>query len=449
LQQPNVLIIHTDQQNTWTLGAYGGRLLETPHIDSIGHQGVRFDNFFTNSAVCTPSRGCLLTGRYPHAHGAYCNNTPLNRDEITLAHKLSEQGYHTAYIGKWHLDGHLRPGWVHPDRSMGFADCRFMFNRGHWKKIEDLRMHDAQPVVHPYGVVGDEETFATDWLVTKAIEFIRETPGPFCCMLSIPDPHPPFTVRPPYDTMYHPEGMPVPGTFSQYDLPAWARTAREKGPYRMDRKDREEVLRHNMALYCGMVKCIDDNVGRILDSLRSTGTLDCTIVVFSTDHGEYLGEHGLNGKNQLYETVYRLPLLMRWPAAIAPGTVVSDLVAMVDVYPTLLGLLGLEANPAVQGRDASPLVRGERIPWENEVFIHHSSLGRAGIFTSEYGLGLVKGGEHVLFDRARDPEQAHNLYHTPAYRAVVDELVQRVVSHHGETHSPAAGWLASIEGESR
>ena len=170
--RPNLLVIHTDQQSCWSLSAYGGTLVSTPNIDSLATEGVILDSFFTNVAVCTPSRGCFVTGRYEHAHGAYRNNIPLGRDEITFAQVLRDAGYDTGYAGKWHLDGTPRPGWVHPERSMGFADARFMFNRGHWKKISDPPMNDMEPVVHPYREIGDDRSYPTDWLTDRAIDFV-------------------------------------------------------------------------------------------------------------------------------------------------------------------------------------------------------------------------------------------------------------------------------------
>jgi arylsulfatase A-like enzyme len=190
MKRPNLLVVHTDQQSCWTIGAYGGSIVETPHMDRIAREGAHFTNFFTNSAFCTPSRGCFLTGRYPHNHGAYDNNIPLNRDEVTFAQVLKNLGYATGYSGKWHLDGRERPGWVHQERSMGFTDCRYMFNRGHWKKIEQLPMGDMQPTVYPYKVIGDEQTYTTDWLTGKTEAFIRDhRDKSFCYMVSFPDPH--------------------------------------------------------------------------------------------------------------------------------------------------------------------------------------------------------------------------------------------------------------------
>jgi len=187
--------------------------VHTPHTDSLAEEGAILTNYFNTTAVCTPSRGCLITGRYPHAHGAYRNNLSINRDEVTFAQILLDQGYDTGYGGKWHLDGLRRPGWVHEDRGMGFADNQYMFNRGHWKKIEDTPMNGVQPTIFHYEVTGDETTYPTDWLAEKTIEFTnRERDKPFCYMVSIPDPHGPFHTRVPYSDMYKPEDMPLPDT---------------------------------------------------------------------------------------------------------------------------------------------------------------------------------------------------------------------------------------------
>jgi len=445
MPRPNLLIIHTDQQSWWTIGAYGGKVLETPNIDSLARDGALCTNFFTNSALCTPSRGCFLTGRYPHCHGAYRNNLPLNRDEITLAHVLRDAGYETGYAGKWHLDGTPRPGWVHPERSMGFDDCRFMFNRGHWKKIEEMPMRGVQPVVFPYDAIGEEGTYTTDWLTGKTVDFLRrDRTQPFFFMLSIPDPHGPEWVRAPYDTQFRPEDMPVPATFTEEGLPDWAEQARQKGPFPLYDPEREAKLRRRMALYCGEVALIDDCVGRLLDCLDELGILDETIVVFTSDHGEYMGEHGLQAKNHLYETAYRIPLLIRWPERIEPGTVLKSIVSTVDFQPTMLRLMAVEPCGREQGHDASPLLAGGSCEWTDEAFIHHSSLERAGIFTPHYELAYVKDRDPILFDRVNDPHQVSNLYGLPEYEGAVDALTQRVMSHHERVASPARHWLTDI-----
>jgi len=443
-EHPNLLIIHTDQLSLWALSAYAGQLtktpnygkilVETPNIDSLAKQGAILYNFFTNSAVCTPSRGCLVSGRYPHSHGAYRNNIEMNRDEMTIARVLQNSGYETGYAGKWHLDGTPKPGWVRPDRSMGFANCRYMFNRGHWKKIVEQPQGD--PEVSPYKVIGDTKTFTTDWLADKTIGFIEKPRSkPFFFMVSIPDPHSPFTVREPYMSMYDPEDMTVPNTFEESSTTG--KPKRGKG---------REAVKKNKAHYCGMVKCIDDNVGRIIASLRNKSILDDTIIVFTTDHGEYMGEHGLYGKNQWYRTAYRIPFLVRWPKKIRAGTVVEQFVTNVDVQQTLLGLMGIEPSGREQGRDASPLLRGEEIEWKDEAMIHHSSLEAAGVFTPKYELVLKANGQHMLFDRLNDPEQTKNLCGNTEYRDIMRELAARIVEHNVEVDAPAVSWLKQQAG---
>lgn len=273
MNKPNVLIIHTDQQSCWTLSCYGGTHVETPYIDSLADEGALFQNFITPAAICTPSRGCFVTGRYPHFHGAHTNSVELNRDEITFAQIMKDHGYDTGYVGKWHLDGEDYPGWVKPERAMGFDETRYMHNRGHFKTV--IEKEDGN---HDYSFdIGDEKTFTTDFFADRTVEFIeKDRDQPFLCMLSIPDPHSPFNVRAPYDTMYPEEQMEIPESFYLEKLPDWAETGKKGRPnhYPLDRlEESEQKLRHLKAQYCGQVKCIDDNVGKLLDTLNAKVSL--------------------------------------------------------------------------------------------------------------------------------------------------------------------------------
>ncbi|MCC2684503.1 MAG: sulfatase [Paenibacillaceae bacterium] len=453
MNKPNVLMIYTDQQSCWTLGCYGGTLIDTPHIDRIAAEGVRLNHYFVNSAVCTPSRGCMMTGRYPSFHGAFRNNKPLGANERTLGHLFAEQGYDTAYMGKWHLDGDPYPGFASETggQGRGFADHRYMFNRGHFKEV----LEQAQDHPQLSEEIGDERTFMTDWLADKAVEYITQPRDkPFLLVVSIPDPHTPHTVRAPYDQMYDPQEMPIPETFHEETLPDWAENdqwGRKKQVYSSmdDLEQQEERLRKVKAQYCGQVKCIDDNVGKMLDALQKQGVLDDTIVVFTSDHGEYMGEHGLRGKNNLYETAYRVPFLIRWPSGLRVAGIVDRVVTSVDVLPTLLRLIGAAPHDRIQGRDASPFLTGDgsvreagdtidwAAEWADEAIIHPNDVPRTGIFTPEFELAYVgkgwKGGlfkDHILFDRVNDPLQVNNLFNDPDYSEVVEQLTQRIVLHH-------------------
>jgi len=241
---PNLLVIQTDEHHFNTLGCYGGRIVATPHIDWLAENGARATSFYATTPVCSPSRSSFVSGRYPQNTPVITNNVPMDDSVVTFAEILARQGYAAGYAGKWHLDGSGKPQWG-PEREFGFSDNRFMFNRGHWKKMEDTpegpRVASRNAKDQPdYGVAGaDEKSFTTDWLAQKAIDFIDVHHGePFCYMVSFPDPHGPNTVRPPYDTMYAGVEVPIPASLDKTEeqTPKWGRG--EKGVGQVHRRQR-------------------------------------------------------------------------------------------------------------------------------------------------------------------------------------------------------------------
>lgn len=435
--QQNLLIIQTDQQARWTLSCYGGKEVETPHIDSLCQEGVRFDEFYTPSAVCTPSRGCFLTGEYPHVHGAYRNGMAINPDQTTFAHVLQERGYETGYVGKWHLAGDEAPNWLDKRYAMGFDKCDYMINNIHQKKVIE------RPGTHPAlsYEIGDKETYTTDWLTDKFIQMIEETgEGPFCYMLSIPDPHQPYCVREPYDTMFEPKDVWIPETFYEQELPDWAQDDEwgRKRYFPIDVEDREDKLRYIKSQYLGAVKCIDDNVGKILAHLEQNNLMDNTVIVFTTDHGEYMGEHGLLEKNNLYDSVYHLPLIIKSNQLFKGQRKINKYMSMVDFKGTILGLLGIGDTPAILKEEAIEEA------WVDEIYIHPNDVPRVGIITPEYQLAYVGQGwqtereftDHILFHRINDPNQTNNLFNQAAYQEVVEILTQKIVNHHKALKTP-------------
>ncbi len=447
-KRPNVLVVLTDQQAAWTVGAHGGKEAHTPHADALAREGIVCEKFLANSAVCTPARGVWLTGLYPHVNGAFANERPLRPDVATFATVMRDAGYRTGWAGKWHLDGVGKPGWVPRERAFGFDDSRFMWNRGHWKTVVGPAAAAEHPRVDMR--IGDEHTYTTDWLVDRTTDFLRDAAradAPFLFVVSIPDPHPPYATRMPYSARFRPEDVRIPSTLFEENQPPWlanytARVDRSSGA--TTREAMEQWLRVQKAQYLGMIELVDDALGRILGELEALGAARETIVVFTSDHGEYMGEHGLMGKGALYEPASHVPLIIRFPEGLRAGRRVPNLIAGVDFAPTLLSLCGLAPPDGVQGRDATPLLRGTRVRWEEEVHLHHATLKRAGIFTDRYQLMLVEEGGHMLFSRTDDPEQAHNLFADPGHARVVQELLRRVVEHNRRVQSPAAPWLAAI-----
>ncbi len=451
---PNVLIIQTDEHNFRTLGCYRQQLppdqafiwgegvkVDTPHIDSIAARGALCTRYYATSPVCTPSRAALMTGLYPQNTGSISNDLPMLDEMETFAAVLARAGYDTGYAGKWHLDGDAKPGWA-PERRFGFEDNRHMFNRGHWKKLgEDANgpqvlSIDArgQPV---YSVEGaDEKSFTTDYLTDRAIEFVRRERGgkPFCYMVSIPDPHGPNLVRAPYDTMFDP---------APFQQPKSALVKGEKLPsFAQVLEDRFNA--RQMALYFGMVKCIDDNIGRLLAALRETGQLENTILVFTSDHGDMCGEHGRHNKGIPCEGSARIPFVIAAPGLIPAGAVIHEALGTVDFKPTLLGLLNLKAGRPMQGRDASALLRAGRAPsdWADRAFVRIGTEGGGAswvaVFTSTHKLVLSPGDAPALFDLDKDPFELANQLDGPSQRDLIRHLARELQGYLNSSNEPLA-----------
>jgi arylsulfatase A-like enzyme len=436
---PNLVIIHTDEHHFNTLGCYGGEVVETPHIDWLAERGALCTSFYATTPVCSPSRAAFVSGRYPQCTPVVTNNIPLADDVVTFASILGKAGYATGYAGKWHLDGGGKPQWG-PERQFGFAENQFMFNRGHWKKFEDAAEGPRvaarnEKGVPSYAVDGaDDKSFATDWLADKAVDFIeRQQGGPFCYMVSLPDPHGPNTVRAPYDTMYNGVEVPIPATLerSADQIPGWGES--QKGVS-------AESLRRIMPPYYGMVKCIDDNVGKILDCLRKEKLLDNTIVVFTADHGDECGEHGRLNKGVPYEGSAKIPFVVYYPAKVPAGTVVDEALSCIDFLPTMLEMMEVETAGTEQGRDASALITGKGVAdWHDIAFLR--GTGGANwvcAVTDRYKLVYSPKSEPWLFDLEKDPLEVTNCFGEAAYGPIVEQLTAELIEY-CEAYDPANG----------
>ena len=410
---------------------WGDAVVETPNIDWLAKNGAVCTSFYATTPVCSPSRAAFVSGRYPHNTPVVTNNIALDDDIITFAEILRRAGYATGYAGKWHLDGGGKPQWA-PKRKFGFEDNRYMFNRGHWKQLEDtsdgprIKARNAGGGAS-YSVKGaDAKSFTTDFLADKTVDFIKAHRGkPFCYMVSLPDPHGPDTVRGPYDTMFKGQTYKTPRTFDKAveNLPSWARpTGRFNG----------------MAIYYGMVKCIDDNVGKILKVLRADG--DNTIVVFTADHGDLRGEHHRQNKGVPFEGSAKVPFVIYYPGKIKGGTVITETLGCVDFLPTILSLMGVRTAGKEQGRDASRLFTEGKAPagWEDITFIR--STGGQGIWlaaiSDRYKLIYSGQDDPWLFDLDKDPDELVNAFCKADYRQTVRVLSRRLLDYGEEYKDP-------------
>jgi arylsulfatase A-like enzyme len=437
--KPNLLIIQTDEHNFRTLGCYREQLshdqafvwgegnnVETPNIDYLAKNGVLFTKYYAATPVCSPSRGTLISGMYPQHTGVPKNDLPLNDELVTYSQVLSEAGYKTGFVGKWHLDGTGKPQWE-PERKFGFDDNRYMFNRGHWKKFEDTaegpKVGATNANGNPnYDLNGaDEKSFATDFLVDKTIAFMEENKDqPFSVYLSLPDPHGPDKVRAPYDNMYTHMNFEKPATFNldASIAPSWAKP------------DKNPKLTHDQ--YFGMVKCIDDNVGEIISYLREANLLDKTIVVFTSDHGDLRAEHGKHNKGNPLEASAKIPFIVYYPSKIPAGTVVNNAFNTVDFAPTFLSFMDQKIPSQMEGRDFSSLLvnPATQKDFEDITFMRSTGLGTEGSWiaavTSRYKLILSKTDEPWLIDMEMDPDEKINFINEDNKSDVVNDLAKKL-----------------------
>lgn len=447
--QPNLLLIQTDEHNFRTLGCYRehlsdeqafiwgeGNVVETPNIDYLADNGMVFTKYYAASPVCSPSRGTLISGMYSHQTGVPKNDAPLNDGLVTYSEVLGKAGYKTGFVGKWHLDGKGKPQWE-PKRNFGFDDNRYMFNRGHWKKYE---LTEDGPKVAATDAKGnpsykldgaDEKSFSTDWLTDRAIDFMDEhKQGPFSMYLSLPDPHGPDAVRQPYDEMYKNMQFEKPRTFNLNPeiVPSWAKP------------DKNPKLTHDQ--YFGMVKCIDDNVGKIIAYLRENNLLEKTIIVFTSDHGDLRAEHGKHNKGNPLEASAKIPFIVYYPAKIPSGSVVETAFNTADFAPTILEFMNQKVPSQMAGTNFSQILEN---PETKKNFADVTFLRSAGfddsanwiaVVTSRYKLILSKNDEPWLVDMKLDPDEKINYISKPENAELVKELAQELVKYGKEQADP-------------
>jgi len=433
-QPPNVLVIMTDQHSARALRCYGNTEIETPNLDRLAREGVRFANALTPSPQCCPARMSILTGRYPRAHGLHTNGVP-EPDMVTVADVLRAAGYRTAAIGKMHT--------LRPVQSLGFD---VSIERADYLKAVALR--GAQPArasgdwtgIYVHGDVGashaSNENHPAGYWAERTLGFLREGgKQPFCAWLSFYGPHTPIIASQPWADQYEPEGLSLPPNFAAPVAPeAWL-LRRARGFF-----EQMDVAAHKrtLAYYYALVTQIDANIGRVLDELDELELTERTLVVFLSDHGEMMGEFAAWTKGAGgYEALTRVPLIVRWPGRIRAGAVVEQPVSLVDVFPTLCEATEEPVPPGVTGRSLLALARTG------------VDEGRSDVVFSELGhpahgwrqLELARSATHKLvhyntpegavtqlFDLARDPWEVRNLAGDEEHASVQAELEAALAS---------------------
>lgn len=439
-RQPNILLILPDQMRARAMGCDGNAEVKTPNIDRLAAEGIRFRRTYANVPVCCPARAILLTGTYPHVNGMMANDLRLREEKVTLAERLGAAGWFTGFIGKWHLDGGPRePGFVPPGpRRQGFE---------FWAAYECHHRHFDPDYFRdtPDKIVINK--FEPEASCDFAVEFLRSRPKdrPFFLTVQMGPPHDPYGAPEEYMKQYDPASLTPDPTWQEGSE---TRPAPKAGLRRGPLANRFVPVggREEIAAYYAAITAIDDQVGRLLDVLRETRAEQDTIVLFTADHGDMLGNHGMRRKRKPHDESARVPGLLRWPARVPAGRVVDTLFSHVDMAPTLLALAGQPVPPEMQGADLSRVALGETEEGPDavllQIFVPFAPDGIErpwrGLVTRDHTYARFEDAPWVLFDDRADPHQQHNLATEPSSEALRSELDARLADlmrRHGDAWS--------------
>jgi len=487
-KRPNILLITSDQQHYDTLGVANASL-HTPALDRLASQGVRFTRSYCAGPTCSPSRASIITGLYPAWHHCWTIGVKLPEDVPTLGDRLGEEGYRTVLIGK----AHFQPLRSEPG-SESIESQPLMRDLDFWRKfhgpfygfqhIELARNHADESHVGQHYAIWMEEKGLTNWRdyfmkwppeegekhrrhkwdlpqefhyttwtgerTVAHLEDAAKTDKPFFIWSSFLDPHPPYLVSEPWDTMYDPNDMPfpryTPGEFDDMpphfaatqqehpDLSAYRETYGPHGFHSHVHQVDEKLMRKNIAVYYGMVSFMDHEIGRILDALERLGLAEDTLVLFTTDHGHFLGQHGLVAKGAFhYEDMLRTPMLVRWAGRVPGGVVSPALQSQVDFAPTFLDALGLEIPGLMQGVSQLEVWTGKRDAARDHVIVENrhepTKVHLRTYVDARYKVTLYRDRDYgEIFDLEEDPGELRNLWADPEHLALKAELLRRFMN---------------------
>lgn len=470
MTQPNVLWICTDQQRYDTLGCYGNEFVSTPAIDELAEGGVRFDRCFSQNPVCTPSRSSFLTGRYPRTTRAKQNGQDISGDEVPVTRMLADEGYTCGLSGKLHISS------CHPGRDEdhnwerriddGYAEFHWSHGSGHatptneyhqWLRRKGVEF-ERTPVEGSDHVTTSvsSEHHQTTWCAERAIDSIEANEGredPWLFSVNPFDPHPPFDTPREYLEPYLDDldEIPLPNyEEGELNKKSTLRKLRETQGFQDDWYPEMNAEDHRLvrAAYWAMCDLVDDQVGRMLEALERTGQRENTIVIFMSDHGTMLGDHGVYRKGPyMYEPAVRVPLIVSGPG-IEEGVDSNALVELSDIAPTLLDATGVAVPDRIQTKSLWPILSGERDPGHHREDIYcehydsmtadeHSIAHGTMVRTDRYRLlrwHVLDDGE--LYDLREDPNERHDRWDDPEYADVKTRLLNRLSDRMFETAEP-------------
>ncbi|NLE57791.1 MAG: sulfatase [Planctomycetes bacterium] len=408
--QPGVVFLFADQWRAQAVGYAGDPNAKTPHLDRLAAESVVLTTAVSTCPVCSPYRATLMTGRYPVNNGVFLNDVCLSRDAVSLAQAFAGAGYKTAYIGKWHLDGHGRSSFIPPERRQGFEfwrACECTHNYNH-----SLFYGDTDEKQYWKGYDAEAQT-------AKAQAYIKAHKNePFLLVLSWGPPHNPYETAPErFRGLFKPEDIQL-----RPNVPA----------------DAQDMARRDLAGYYAHCAALDECVGTIVQTLKDSGIADNTILVFTSDHGDMLGSHAQIRKQRPWDESIRVPFVVSWPKGLGQaGRKLAAPFNSPDIMPTLLGLAGIAIPKTVDGEDRSAWLLGRQPDADRAALI--SCVAPFGEWTREKGGREYRGirtkrytyvrslqGPWLLYDNEKDPYQQHNLIDQPEHEPIQARLESRL-----------------------
>lgn len=429
---PNLLIIMSDEHAPMFSSPYGHPLVQTPNLDRLAENGITFTNAYCNSPLCMPSRMSFMTGKYIHHIAAWDNATPLASDEITWAHLLRNAGYDVVLAGKQHFGG---MDGLHGFRTQLARDLHA--ERQH--ALTDWE-NGTPPAKRPWQGLAQagpgitEEIEVDDLAETAALEYLREAAQkeqPWALNVSFIAPHFPLVVPQRFWELYPLDEIDMP-TMPEGHLenqhPVYQRMRQMFGCVDFP----EELVRRGRAGYYGLITYLDEKIGRLLNALEENGQAENTVVIYTSDHGEMNGEHGMWRKSNFYEASARVPLQIRLPGHRQAGKRIDAVVSLVDVTATLVDLANAPLLGQLDGDSLIPLIQGTAPDWKNFAFSEYLAHGvarpmamlRQGRYKFNYSLGDAP----ELYDIVEDPGEFHNLADEPAYQSIREELEAQLLA---------------------
>ncbi len=431
-EQPNIILITADQLRWDALGCYGNPTVKTPNIDRLAESGVRFANAYAAATLCVPSRQSILTGQYPSAHGATRNRSAIPEGTPTIASALKANGYYTAAIGKMHFyPPYARYGFDHmalaeqdgEGRESDDYHSRYLHERNlrdrwdEWDQIPSLRQEAPTQYWENFGATTStlsKEHYHTTWVGEQSARCIQEQDRPFFIWTSFIKPHHPFDPPVPYDTMYDPSEVYLPPPQSGWqDKPLLNMDGDPRQAYFDTRKMTESQLRYVCALYYGLITQIDDEVGRIVAALESKQQLDNTLIVFTSDHGDYMGQYGLFLKhpNIPYDAIARIPLIVSGQGIVHQHEPIAEVVSLIDLLPTFAELSQTEYSAFYQGQSlVKPLHGLAEAALDRRAVLMETESDTKAIRTTRYKYVYSRSaGIEELYDVESDPFETKNV----------------------------------------